>query len=165
MMAPQQLYWHSISSYQRRPKTDSIVIHCSDTTAGHDVSMLEIRTWHIRERKWMDTGYHFLIRRDGSLEVGRPWWAVGAGVLGWNSDSIHVCMAGGAKYVEGKKYEDNNFTSSEFRTLRSLIITLREMDPGAEKVLGHRDYPGVDKYCPSFDVAAWLKKVGLAQTA
>lgn len=164
-MSPPPIYYHPISAYARRKKTDSIVVHCAWTTAGHDVSATEIRTWHIRERKWMDIGYHFVIRRDGSIEIGRPWWAVGAGVLGWNADSIHICLAGGMKRVEGIEMEDNNFTDAQFRTLRSLIITLREMDPGAEKVLGHRDYPGVTKRCPSFDVATWLKKVGLEQAA
>ena len=31
------------------------------------------------------------------------------------------------------------------------------------KIVGHRDLPGVNKACPSFDVAKWLKSIGIYQ--
>jgi N-acetylmuramoyl-L-alanine amidase len=147
------LYHLPESSYRRRQRTDDIVIHCADTLASQDFSAADIRGWHINERRWADIGYHFVIRRDGSVEVGRPVWAVGAGVQGWNANSIHICLVGGRRKGGG---EENNFTPAQWRSLRALVLTLRELDEGSERIVGHRDYPGVDKYCPSFDVAAWL---------
>jgi N-acetylmuramoyl-L-alanine amidase len=35
------------------------------------------------------------------------------------------------------------------------IVELTERYPQA-KVFGHRDFPGVKKACPSFDVRQWL---------
>ena len=55
-------------------KIDEIVIHCTATTGDRrgDVSADEVRSWHTSPpRNWSDIGYHFLIRRDGSLEGGR----------------------------------------------------------------------------------------------
>ena len=31
------------------------------------------------------------------------------------------------------------------------------------RIVGHRDLPNVHKACPSFDVAAWLKEIGIKQ--
>ena len=36
-----------------------------------------------------------------------------------------------------------------------IIVALTERYPKAQ-VLGHRDFPGVAKACPSFDVKTWL---------
>jgi N-acetylmuramoyl-L-alanine amidase len=155
-----QLYHLPLNKYTRRNKTDSIVIHCSDTTVLQYISMADIRRWHTKERGWIDTGYHLGIARTGQLEVGRPIWAVGAGVEGWNGDSIHVCMYGGRAAKGG---EENNFTVAQWVTLRSVLITLREMDEGSEVIKGHREYPNVHKYCPSFDVKAWLIANGIPQ--
>jgi hypothetical protein len=151
-------FYLPLNRYAPRPKTDDVVIHCSDTTDLQEISMADIRQWHVKERGWIDTGYHFGITRVGALELGRPWWAMGAGVEGWNAQSVHVVLYGGRGRKGGA---EANFTASQFLTLRSLIVTLRDMDPGTERVLGHRDYPGVQKYCPSFDVASWLKREGL----
>lgn len=151
-------YHLPLSQYKLRQKTDSVVIHCADTYAHQNITIADVRKWHIEERKWIDVGYHFFIRRDGTLEVGRPFYAVGAGVEGWNADSVHICLAGGKANLGGP---ENNFTAEQFRTLRALLVTITEIDPGGERILGHRDYPGVTKYCPSFDVAEWLKKTPL----
>lgn len=146
------IYRLPLSGYKYRTKTDSIVIHCAMTPPGMDIGAAEIRGWHVNENKWADIGYHFVIRRDGSFELGRPFYAQGAGVAGWNADSVHICLVGGC---DRQKREENNFTDAQWRTLRSLCLTISTIDPGEEIVIGHRDYPGVQKYCPSFDVKPW----------
>lgn len=145
-------YLHNLNDYTRRQATNHIVVHCSDTKAEWNGGIDEIREWHVHERGWMDVGYHFVIRRDGTIERGRPTWSVGAGVQGRNSDSLHLCLVGG----RGPKGEaDNNFTPRQMSALAFLIGTLlKQVAPGA-KVLGHRDFPGVKKACPSFDVGPW----------
>jgi hypothetical protein len=50
------------------------IIHCSASTQG-DVA--EIRRWHLA-RGWNDIGYHFVIRPDGEVEVGRMLHEIGA---------------------------------------------------------------------------------------
>ena len=52
-----------------RTKTDMIVIHCASTPASMDIGVKEIKKWHVEDNKWDDIGYHYVIRRDGTLEI------------------------------------------------------------------------------------------------
>ena len=54
--------------FTKRQETSQIFVHCSATKATMDVGVREIRQWH-KEQGWLDVGYHFIIRRDGT--VGR----------------------------------------------------------------------------------------------
>ena len=79
------------SGLRLRSKTDLIVIHHS---ASADVSAAEIHRWH-RAKGWAGIGYHFVIRRDGSVERGRPQETIGAHAgEGVNSHSIGICLCG-----------------------------------------------------------------------
>lgn len=131
-----------------------IVIHCAATPADMDIGIKEIRRWHM-QKGWRDVGYHYIIRRDGTVEKGRQDFEPGAHASGYNMHSLGVCLVGGLK--KGTTKAENNFTEAQFSTLRSLLRTLTQLHPGAE-VLGHRDLPGVNKACPSFDVRGWLKE-------
>ena len=62
-----------MSKVQFKPRavTEAIFVHCSATKASMNVGLREIRQWH-KEQGWLDVGYHFIIRRDGTVEEGRP---------------------------------------------------------------------------------------------
>ena len=77
-----------------RQKTDHIVIHCADTPDDRDVEMAEIKRWHIEERGWDDIGYHFVIRRNGLVEVGRDIKMQGAHAKAVNGTSVGICLVG-----------------------------------------------------------------------
>ncbi|MEJ3666500.1 peptidoglycan recognition protein family protein [Stutzerimonas stutzeri] len=141
--------------FKPRTATKYIVVHCAATKPTMDIGLREIRQWH-RQQGWLDVGYHFIIRRDGTVENGRPQDVVGSHVKGHNSESLGICMAGG---IDASGKPENNFTPEQFASLSSLLWALRAGReapyPGA-KVVGHRELdPG--KACPSFDVQAWLK--------
>lgn len=136
-----------------RKQTKYIVIHCAATPPNMDVGALEIRSWHIRQG-WADIGYHFVIRRDGAIESGRPLKEVGAHVKGYNSVSVGICLVGGADKAGPAGKAQNNFTPQQWASLRYAVQKLLDQYPGCE-VLGHRDFPGVTKACPSFDARAW----------
>ncbi len=127
-----------------------IVVHCSATRRSMDIGAKEIRKWH-KDKGWNDIGYHYVIRRDGSVEKGRKENVIGAHVKGYNKHSIGICMVGG---VDGYNDPQDNFTSDQYETLRLLIDGQKEKHPKA-KVLGHRDFPNVNKACPCFDVIPW----------
>jgi N-acetylmuramoyl-L-alanine amidase len=153
---------HRESFYTRRQQTSYITVHCAATSAHWDGDVDEVRQWHVKERGWKDVGYHFFIKRDGTIQVGRPRWAVGAHVEGHNHHALGVCMAGGSD-EDGK--EENNFTDEQWESLAQLLAYLkREFYPHA-KINGHRDFPGVKKYCPSFDVKGWLATGALETVA
>lgn len=130
---------------------NTIVVHCSATPPSMDIGAEEIRKWHVEENKWTDIGYHFVIRRDGTVEEGRPLKRPGAHVKGRNSDSVGVCWVGGVS--ENGKTEDNR-TADQSSALFHLLQDLQQEFPGAG-VLGHRDFNEVKKDCPSFDVRTW----------
>lgn len=147
----------SDDNYTRRKSTDTLIIHCADTPASMDVGAKEIRKWHVEENGWTDIGYHVVIRRNGKIEGGRPIWAVGAHVAGYNATSIGICMVGGSKETKKGNVEEDNFTPEQWTTLLRVVKTLMLVYP-ITVVKGHRDFPKVTKYCPSFDVATWLKQ-------
>lgn len=128
-------------------KINLIVIHCADTYARMDIGVKEIREWHLA-RGFNDIGYHYVIRRDGTIEAGRPLEKPGAHAAGYNSHSIGICYAGGKG--DNDKPEDNR-TPAQKQALHDLVNSLKQQFPQA-KIVGHRDLPGVQKACPCFSV-------------
>lgn len=135
---------------------DFIVIHCSATSPSLDIGAKEITQWH-KAKGWKTIGYHDVIRRSGVIEKGRAYDEPGAHVQGYNYRSVGVCLVGG---VDADGNPEHNFTLHQMNALYGLVRSLLDRFPGAI-VQGHRDFPGVDKACPSFDVAAWLREVGI----
>ena len=139
-----------------------IVVHCSATKRTQDIGVVEINRWH-RDRGWSGIGYQFVIRRDGTVETGRPINKVGAHAYGYNRISWGICMVGGLDY-QGDPVD--NFTPPQYDALRAIVTTLKAFAPDAE-VLGHRDLsPDINgdgvieewewlKSCPCFDVKKW----------
>lgn len=154
---------------QARKKTDLIVVHCSATKASMDIGVRELDRMH-RARGFSCIGYHKVIRRDGSVEDGRPIGTVGAHVEGRNHDSVGVCMVGGVD-AGGIKGEDN-FTPAQFDTLEKVLRDLRQTF-GHVLICGHRDLsPDLNhdgkispnewmKECPSFSVLDYLNRRGI----
>ena len=133
---------------------NTVIIHCSYTPANMDIGVPEIRRWHVEDNRWRDIGYHYVIRRSGILEVGRPIEQAGAHTLGQNQHSIGVCLVGGR--ATGSKPQCN-FTPQQWDTLRDLVLELMAEHPNL-RVHGH-NYFTSEKTCPTFDVEAWA--VGL----
>lgn len=139
---------------------NQLIIHASATKASMDIGVYEIRRWHTDPkplgRGWKDIGYHYVIRRDGTLEDGRPNQVVGAHAKRHNKHSLGICLVGG---LDNKGNPEPNFTRNQTTTLRALVKFLQKMyvisDSG---VLGHRDLPRVHKACPCFDVQTWLSE-------
>ncbi len=155
-------YLRPSNEYTRRHRTDYIVVHCSATKPTADVGAEEIREWHVKDNHWLDIGYHYVVRRDGSVELGRPSWAVGSGVAGHNSNTIHICLVGG---VDNDGSPEDNFTPRQKAALAFLIANIKtHINPKAD-VCGHRDFPGVKKACPSFDAKAWWGSSSVAEAA
>lgn len=130
-----------------------LVVHCSATQAKKDIGAKEIDRMH-RQRGFLKIGYHFVVRRSGVIEEGRKLTEVGAHVEGFNSQSIGICLVGGA--TPDLKPEAN-FTDDQYAALAELLTKLRLQFPKAD-VLGHRDFKGVKKDCPCFSVKDWLKE-------
>lgn len=144
-----------IQVYRHMRRIDYIVLHC---TAGPQTQTIAtIKDYWKRVLGWKSPGYHYLIKPDGSYEKIHPIEQPSNGVAGYNSHSIHISYIGG---VDSKGNPVDNRTDAQKATQTKLIKKVRPYALNA-KVLGHRDFPGVKKACPSFDVKSWLKEVGL----
>ena len=138
-------------NWKERTETTRIVIHASATPETMDIGVEEIRRWH-RQKGWLDVGYHKIVRRDGTIEDGRPLNVPGAHARGYNHLSVGICLIGGVE--SDVKSPEANYTHAQWDALRDLVYDLKTMYPSAILV-GHRDLPNVNKACPSFDVQEW----------
>ena len=136
-----------------RQVTDLIFVHCSATKPSMDIDVKEIDRWH-RERGFLKVGYHFVIKRDGTKEIGRDLMEAGAHVKTYNHRSIGICLVGGVAETDINVWEDN-FKPEQYATLYNLLVDLKEKFPDA-KIMGHNEVSS--KACPSFNVQEWLVK-------
>lgn len=136
--------------FKPRDRTEAIFVHCSATKPSQDIGVETIRMWH-KQQGWLDVGYHFIIKRDGTVEPGRPVDVIGSHVKDWNYKSVGVCLVGG---INDKGNFEANFTPAQMLELRILLQNLKAKYPQAE-IKAHHDV--APKACPSFDLQRWLK--------
>ena len=120
-----------------------VVIHCSAVKPDQMSSVAQIDSWH-RERGFkFGVGYHYVVRRDGSIEAGRPEWMVGAHCVNHNKYSIGVCYEGG---LDARGQPADTRTAAQKATLRRLLTDLHRRYPRAV-IVGHHDL-NPQKECP-----------------
>lgn len=136
----------------KKDEVKYVVVHCTATPEGRDVTAEEVNQWHQRERGFMMIGYHYLIKLDGTIEQGRPEWMQGAHCAAGNMNkkSIAVCYVGGLT-ADGKVTKDTR-TIEQKLAMDYLIGDLKQRYPGV-KVIGHCDV-NKGKACPCFNVQA-----------
>lgn len=127
---------------------DKIIVHCSATPEGRDVSASTIDDWH-KQRGWSGIGYHFVVGLNGNIEYGRDLNKTGAHVKGHNTGSIGICYIGGLDSVS--KTAKDTRTSEQKESLLDLIKTLKKLHPQAT-VHGHNEFSS--KACPCYDANA-----------
>lgn len=130
---------------------NKIIIHCSATPPTSDIGAFQIDEWH-KKQGWAGIGYHFVIRRNGEIENGRPVEVTGAHCQGQNRDSIGICLVGG---IDRNGDPQNNFTDAQFASLRRLVLELKEKYH-ISYIFGHNEF--ANKACPCFDVQEFFKE-------
>lgn len=126
-----------------------IVLHCSGVKPGVSQDIRRIDEYH-RSKGWKCVGYHEYVRRDGSVEHGRPLWMIGAHVVGHNKYSIGICYEGG---LNKDGVPEDTRTPEQKKALRELLERLHKRFPKAV-IVGHRDLARDGRKCPSFDAAS-----------
>ena len=125
-----------------------IVVHCSAVKPNQTSSAAQIDMWH-KERGFKSIGYHYVIRRDGTIEPGRPEWLIGAHCQNHNAHSIGVCYEGGLD-IRGQPADTR--TAEQKQTMRRLLGELHERYPRA-MIVGHHDL-NPHKACPCIENVA-----------
>lgn len=128
-----------------------IVVHCTATPTN--TTLESIKKYWKEQRGWDTPGYHYFIKRDGSIIQLLDEKKNSNGVYAHNSACINIAYLGGID-KEGKPLD--NRSDAQKHAMFDKIVELTERYPKAE-VLGHRDFPNVSKACPCFDVREWLK--------
>lgn len=147
-----------------------LVIHCTATPEGRDVTPEEIRRWHTSPvsaggRGWKQVGYTDLIRLDGRVErlvnnnedANVDPWEVTNGAKGYNSISRHIVYAGGCDKSMNPK---DTRTAAQEKALVAYVKDFHRRHPSV-RIIGHNEIAA--KACPSFDVQKWLSSIGINQ--
>lgn len=147
-----------------------LIIHCTATPEGREVSSEEIRRWHTDPvskggRGWKQVGYTDMIHLNGFIERlvenNDDDWVdpaeVTNGAKGYNSVSLHVVYVGG---VAADGTAKDTRTTQQKEALREYALNFHRRHPSA-RIIGHREV--ASKECPSFDVQEWLREIGIMQ--
>lgn len=124
---------------------NKIIIHCADTPDNREVDIEAVRSWHTlpppKGRGWSDVGYHYFIKKDGIIQIGRLETEIGAHVRGVNTNSLGICLAG-----------RSSFNREQYHSLERLYkdLYLRH-DIKPRDVYGHYEFTK-DKTCPNINM-------------
>lgn len=152
-------------------KLKYLVLHCTATPEGREVSAAEIQHWHLSPvaaggRGWKRVGYTDMIHLDGTVErlvdnnedANVDPWEITNGAKGYNSVSRHVVYSGGVA-KDGKTPKDTR-TAAQKTAMADYVKDFHRRFPDV-KIIGHNEVAA--KACPSFDVQLWLKTIGINQ--
>ncbi|AHE51674.1 N-acetylmuramoyl-L-alanine amidase [Sphingomonas sanxanigenens] len=137
-------------AYMNPDRINHLTIHCAATPEGRDVKAATISQWDVA--KFGQVSYHIVVELDGSAVRTLADDRRGAHVGGRNTGNIGICYVGG---VDRRGVPKDTRTPAQREALRRLVAEYRARYPDIG-VRGHRDWPGVAKACPSFDVASAL---------
>ncbi|WYU49951.1 peptidoglycan-binding protein [Bacillus sp. FSL K6-0047] len=124
-------------------KTD-IAIHHSLTTEGSSASFAN---FHVNEHGWPGVAYHFVIRKNGTIE-----WNHNLGVRSYhvgnsNRIAVGICLVG--------DFRKQKPTEAQKQSLSVLVAALKKDLPNYKRTRGHNEFPGYAwKLCPEFDYRA-----------
>jgi hypothetical protein len=111
---------------KKRSKTEYLILHHSAANGSAE----DIHRYHV-SLGWTGIGYHYYIRKDGSIYRGRPENVEGAHTVGYNDKSIGVCFEG--------NFEVEQMSDAQYSAGLDLVKDILTRYPGVE-IGGHRDY-------------------------
>ncbi len=118
--------WKWDGTLSKRAATEYIVLHHAEAVS---CTARQVDEWH-KSNGWAGIGYHFFVRKDGSIYEGRPLWALGAHVQGKNNVSVGIC-------AEGDYHNhDKIMPQAQKSAIKQLIAYLKGLYPNAE-IVGH----------------------------
>lgn len=139
------------SQLTERFSTELIIIHHTGSIRDIDATAADIHQWHI-DSDYAGIGYHFVIRKDGTIERGRPIWALGAHAYGENWRSIGIHLSG--------DFDAANPTISQIESAAMLIANLCvdfKIPTDRQHILGHSEVNETD--CPGKNLIARLDEI------
>lgn len=112
-----------------------IICHNADAST---CSIEDIDRWH-KNNGWAGCGYHFLVRKDGSIYRGRPEDKLGAHTSNYNTGSLGICFEG--------KYNTEEMPETQLKAGQELIKHLLDKYKlNKSNIYKHKDFNNTD--CP-----------------
>ncbi len=109
-----------------RSKTERTILHHAESSS---CTVEDIDNWH-KKNGWTCIGYHFFVKKDGTIYRGRQENSVGAHARGANSNSIGICFEG--------RYETEQMPNAQVEAGKELVAYLKNKY-GISKVQKHSD--------------------------
>lgn len=126
---------------------NGIIVHCSASPDSRDFGFKDINQWH-KERGFkspsgIHCGYHYIVRRNATVERGRPDIEIGAHCEGKNSKTLGIVWVG-----------EKVPTEIQYKALVQVVHGLMvKYNVKIEKVQGHSEAaPESKKTCPVIDM-------------
>lgn len=120
-------------NFTRRSTTNEVILHHAEASSA---TVWDINDWHLNNG-WTGIGYHYYIRKDGSIYRGRPEWAIGAHAVGHNDRSIGICCEGA--------YMTETMPVAQLESLKALLRDIMARY-GKLELRRHKDVNSTD--CP-----------------
>ena len=148
-----KLFLH-FTEYEERPATEVIVIHHAGFPEGDkDSSAEDIHKFHQETNGWAGIGYHYVIRKDGTIEQGRRPLAVGAHAYQHNKNSVGICVAGNFNLAKPQAVQLDSL-----KLLTAWLCQRYKLNPMNKGVIvGHRDLN--DTSCPGDNLYKKLDEI------
>ncbi len=118
--------WQWSGSMDKRTATNRLVLHHA---AVKEASALAIHNGHIGNG-WSGIGYHYYVRKDGSIYRGRPENVVGIHASTVNIDSLGICFEG--------NFENEEMSEAQRKAGTALVKDILSRY-GNLKVIRHKD--------------------------
>ena len=142
---------YDAGNLKTRGVTDQIVIHHTGNPTDDDMSAAEINASH-QGQGWTCIGYHYVVRKDGTVEQGRPHWTVGAHAYEENSHTIGIHVCG--------NFEIGEPTSEQIESTAMLIANLCTdygLTIDRDSIVGHREL--MSTACPGRNLFAQMDDI------
>lgn len=138
------------------------IIHWTGTFLNQDIGSDWVHDAHI-QRGFAGCGYHVIIRRDGTLQRGRPMDLEGAHDINNNRTFLGFSFVGGLNEYSNNatkpywKYaSEKSFTREQYVAFEKLMKVFLKVFPYAQ-VQGHYATSNDGKQDPGFDVPGYME--------
>lgn len=137
-----------------------VVVHWTESFVDQgDLGSEEIHQWH---EPIGGIGYHFVIKRNGDIQRGRPVNKQGVHADDHDKYSIGICLVAGYNCPSGTANKENylngeSITGEQFNTLSNILRAFYTVWPGGQ-VWGHNDTDPNNAVDPGFDVPEFVYK-------
>jgi len=140
-------------------EVSEMVVHWTETYTNKNIGSEEIEEYH-KNLGMNQIGYHLIIRRDGSIQRGRPLGEEGEHTVGRNKYTIGVVFVGGLNCSSGTLNPENfvsakSLTRSQLNSFDYICSAFYKKIPNGQ-IVGHKDIDPIEKD-PGFDVISYVE--------